>query len=215
MKQKAHPNKTPSKRQLLIAYRIFFGVLGLLAVTAQLSVHVTNSFSVVNFFSYFTNLSNIFAAGVLLSGAYFLAKHRTPKLSDDLARGAAVVAIVLVGIVYGLLLSNEDVGTLLPWVNVVVHYIMPVAVLIDWLYQPPRTHLVATQATVWLVFPGTYLIYVCLRGAATGWYPYPFLNPDKVGGLGGVAAHAIGIMALFFLVSWVLLKLGTSLKRHI
>jgi len=45
--------------------------------------------------------------------------------------------MAIVGIVYGILLRDEDLGALLPWINVVLHYVMPVVVVLDWLYQPP------------------------------------------------------------------------------
>lgn len=202
-------------RTLLIAARLFFGILALLAIGIQLSIHLSYGFSIVNFFSYFTNLSNIFAASVLLSGAYCLIKHKQPALTDDLTRGATVVAMALVGIVYGILLTGEDLGTLLPWVNVVVHYLMPVVLVADWLYQPPKHKLAIQHARLWLVFPLIYLVYSTVRGAITGWYAYPFFNPDKAGGYGGVFMYCLGIIALFFCVSWILLHLGRSAKRHV
>jgi hypothetical protein len=38
----------------------------LAAIARELAIHVGAGYSVVNFFSYFTNLANLFAAGVLL-----------------------------------------------------------------------------------------------------------------------------------------------------
>jgi hypothetical protein len=55
-----------------------------------------------------------------------------------------------------------------------------------------------------LVFPAAYLAYSLLRGAQAGWYPYPFLNPTRVGEYGGVAVYAIGITMIFLLVGWTL-----------
>ena len=57
-------------------------------------------------------------------------------------------------------------------------------------------------------FPLLYLAYVLIRGAVVDWYPYPFLNPARVGGYGGVALHALGIAALFVVGGWLLFKLG-------
>jgi hypothetical protein len=57
--------------------------------------------------------------------------------------------------------------------------------------------------------------YVILRGADTGWYPYPFLNPGNVGGYGGVATYACGIAVAFVLAAWALLAVGNRLGRRI
>jgi hypothetical protein len=49
--------------------RVIFGLLTVYAVGRQLAIHVQLGLDVTHFCSYFTNLSNIFAACVLLIGA--------------------------------------------------------------------------------------------------------------------------------------------------
>lgn len=203
-------------RRTLITLRLFFGLLALTALTVQIIRLIQlDVFSAANFFSYFTNLSNIFAALVLIISAGYLAFRRKPSALDDIIRCAAVIYMTITGVVYVLLLSGEDLGLLLPWINIVLHYIMPLVVLADWLYQPQRTKLAFKQTLWWLVFPFAYLIYSLIRGPIAGWYPYPFLNPDKVGGYGGVAVYCLVILVGFLAAGWVVRKLGGRLKRHI
>jgi hypothetical protein len=202
------------KRNILIGTRLFFGLLTLAAIGTQLVLHIQSRFSVVNFFSYFTNLSNIFASVVMVVGALFLIQGRRPTLTDDIIRGTSVVCMALVGIVFSILLRNEDLGNLLPWVNNVVHYIMPIVVVLDWLFQPPQSELAVKQITYWLIFPLIYLIYSIVRGAVVGFYAYPFFNPDKVGGYGGAFIYSVAILAVFLVVSWFLLKLGNKLRPN-
>lgn len=152
----------------------------------------------MSFFGYFTNLSNILAAIALLIGAYNLLQRREPTLTTDLARGTAAMCMAVVGIVFSILLRDEDVGSLQPWVNTVLHYIMPVVMVLDW-----------------LIFPFIYIVYTLVRGAIADFYLYPFLNPAKVGGYGGVALYCLGILVLFILLSWRFMFLGNSLKRHV
>ena len=198
---------------LLSLLRLFFGLVTLVAVGWQLSIHVRMGFDVVNFFSYFTNLSNLFAAFVLLLTAFrFFSRHATSGSSDRL-RAVSTVNMAVVGIVFTLLLRNVDLGALLPWINTWLHYVMPCAVVLDWLLQPPRTKLGGRQLLTIQIFPLAYLVYVLVRGSATGWYPYPFLNPANVGGYGGVAAYAVGIALTFFVGGWALLALANKLKR--
>lgn len=202
------------QRTILLLARLFFGLLTLVAIITQLTIQVQLHLSVVNFFSYFTNLSNIFAAVVLLLGAFYLIQHREPSITYDLIRGAAVVGMALVGIVFGLLLRDEDLGSLLPWVNFVLHYLMPVMMVVDWLYAPPKTKLVFAQTWTWLIFPFLYLVYSLIRGAIVGFYPYPFFNPAKVGGYGGVALYCIAIMVVFLILIWLAMLLGNRAKRN-
>ena len=191
---------------MLTLARVILALVALTAIGQQLILHAAASYSVLNFFSYFTNLSNLFAAVVLMLSA-FSKRSR----AQDLAKYVSTVNMVVVGLVFAVLLRNVDLGALLPWVNFVLHYVMPVAILLNWLVAPPASKLNSSHAVLALVFPVLYLVYVIVRGASTGWYPYPFLNPAKVGGYGAVAAYALGISATFLLASWTLLAVGNRL----
>ena len=188
---------------MLTLARLILALLVLAAIGQQLVLHVGASYSVLNFFSYFTNLSNIFAALVLL-----LSVFSSKCKSRDFLRYISTINMAIVGVVFAVLLRNVDLGALLPWVNFVLHYLMPVAIMLDWLVQPPASKLTKKRALVALLFPADYLAYVLVRGAQTGWYPYPFLNPANVGGYGAVAAYSFGIAAAFLLASWALLAIG-------
>lgn len=172
-------------------------------------------FSLVNFFSFFTNLSNLLAALVLIFGAFALLAQRPPSAASDLVRAGAVVNMAVVGIVFTALLRDVDLGSLLPWVNTVLHYIMPIVVVAEWLLQPPQTRLGMRQLLWCQLFPLLYLAYVLSRGALIGWYPYPFLNPTTVGGYGVVAAYVIGIVLVFFVAGWLLFAVGNNLHRRV
>lgn len=203
------------KRRIdLIVSRLALSLLTLTAVSAQLVVHVQHGLSVVNFFSYFTNLSNLFVAVVMLVGAIHRFQRKEPKPWEDLVRGASVAGITVVGIVFSLLLRNEDLGSLRPWVNIVIHYIMPVAAIADWLYQPPKSRLRLSQIPYWLAFPLLYLLYTLIRGAVVGFYPYPFLNPANVGGYASVLLYSSCIIGLFVVVSALIITLGNKFKRN-
>jgi hypothetical protein len=98
---------------------------------------------------------------------------------------------------------------------------MPVAVVADWLYQPPKNRLRLRQAVYWLIYPLLYLVYTLIRGAATGFYPYPFLNPNTVAGhstagsYGAVMLYCIAIFVAFLVVGAILLWLGNTMKRNV
>ncbi len=200
---------------MLIGTRVFFGLLSLAAIGVQFAIQIQGGNSIINFFSFFTNLSNLFAATVLIIGALYLFRHHEPTARDDIIRGTAVVCMALVGVVFSALLRNVDLGHLLPWVNIVLHYIMPIVIVADWLYQPPNTKLVFRQMWLWLIFPALYLVYSVIRGAIVGFYAYPFFNPAKSGGYGGVALYCIAIAVMFFFFSLLLMTLGNKLKQNV
>ena len=188
--------------------RATVALVTLLAIGWQLALHVGATYSALNFFSYFTNLSNLFALIVLLS-VVFLGDYG----SREFARYLSAVKMAVVGLVFSVLLRNADLGALLPWVNVILHYVTPLAVVVDWVVAPPTRRLNPAHAFLTLIFPAVYLAYVLIRGASTGWYPYPFLNPQNVSGYGAVAAYSAGIAGTFLLVSGALLVVGNNMAR--
>jgi hypothetical protein len=52
-----------------------------------------------------------------------------------------------------------------------------------------------------------FLFLSLLRGAITGWYPYPFLNPSQPGGWLAVGVVSGIILLLGCGMIWVILKL--------
>lgn len=180
--------------------RLVLAALSLAGVITQLSVSVAADFGVVNFFSYFTILSNLFASYVFIVSAIRLSRGYIATTSDVAIRGASVVYMLFVGIVFNTLLTGADLGGLKPWINVVHHMVMPVAVIVDWLVWPPRRTISMRTGMLWLAFPAIYTVYSLVRGAITGWYPYPFFSP-KSQGYGGVAIYCVVLLVAFFLVT--------------
>jgi hypothetical protein len=89
---------------------------------------------------------------------------------------------------------------------------MPIVVVLDWLISPPHNRLTIRKALVWLIYPLAYCAYSLIRGPIVDWYPYPFLNPDEVGGYLGVAAYAVGIAVLFVGIIWFVVTLGNKAR---
>jgi hypothetical protein len=186
------------------ALRVCRALLALAALTAiGYDVAAGPGVSDADYFSYFTVLSNLFAVAMLLYGALRPARERSRTV--ELLRGAAVVYILTTGVVYLLLLSGH--APAYPWVNAILHYLMPVAVTLDWLLDPLRVRLdPARTAVLWMAFPLLYVLYTLARGAIVGWYPYFFVNPHRGGGYllvaGDCLAVGIGILALIAATTW-------------
>jgi hypothetical protein len=184
--------------------RVCRALLAIAALTAiGYDVAAGPGVSDTDYFSYFTVLSNLFAAVMLLYGALRPARERPGTV--ELLRGAAVVYILTTGIVYLLLLSGH--APTYPWVNAILHYLMPVAVTLDWLLDPARVRLDPVRTVVlWMAFPLLYIIYTLARGAIVDWYPYFFVNPHRSGGYllvsGDCLAVGIGIIALIAATTW-------------
>jgi hypothetical protein len=187
-------------KKLMVFYRVVVGFVVLAAVIAQLRHGMQSStFSVANFFSFFTIESNIFGAIVLLASVFI----RSKKL--DYLRGAATLYMAITGVIYIILLSGADVQTPLPGVNIVLHYAFPVAMLLDWVVYKPQQKISFKKSLAWLIFPIAYAVYSLVRGHFAHWYPYPFIDVDKLGYWQvflNCLIIAPGILALDFLVTF-------------
>jgi hypothetical protein len=193
------------------AFRAAVAISILIAVGAEYASGLTRpAFSAANFFSFFTIVCNLFGAFVLLAVA--AGALRDPQ-RRDVVRGAAALALTVVGVVFSVLLAGVD-SEIVPWVNVVVHYVSPVAIVADWCLDPPATRLGWHDAKWWFVLPIAYVAYTLIRGAISGWYPYPFLDAGAIGYL-AVAGYLAGILAFTAAVAAVLLTLGNRLRRRL
>lgn len=194
------PSASPS-RTIAIVLRLGGATLSTFAMLYQLfAIHIPAGYSVVNFFVYFTNLSDIMISVVFVVSAVRLIDGRIDPSSTDVAiRGGVVVYIAFVGLVFNTLLTDADLGDLLPWVNGILHFLLPVLGIVDWILWPPRRRLPLSVVGWWMIWPAAYAIFSVVRGAIDGFYPYPFFDPEASGGYGGVALLRL-LMVVFFMV---------------
>jgi hypothetical protein len=201
------------KKNSLVGYRIFFALLGFSAIVTEIAtISERGRFVPINFFSFFTIESNLFAVVILMISALALMRGKQSKRTSML-RGANTLNMIVVGIVFSLLLSGLDAElTAVPWDNTVLHYIMPIVVALDWFLDIPKVRIAFKQALVWMVFPIAYVIYSLIRGHFASWYPYPFLNPSEHG-YAGVVVTSIGIALGAAGLIWVLTRFTKQLKE--
>ena len=164
-----------------------------------------------DFFSYFTILSNIAATVVLALGGFALLRGRRSRMPDRV-RGAVVAYMTITGIVYAVVLQPGQEVQLQPWIDDVVHRLMPAFVFVDWLAVPPRRTMSYSVVSSWLAFPAAFVLYSLVRGAVVHWYPYPFLDP-RVDGYLHVAAESFVIASSIVLICLVVVWLGGFARR--
>lgn len=192
----------------LTFYRLFFGLLGFSAIVTEIAVLTDRGiFKPENFFSFFTIQSNIIVVTTLMLtvlGSKFVSARTLAKL-----RGAATTYILIVGIGFAVLLSGleDTVFTVVPWDNIVLHYIMPVVMLVDWILDRPAAKLKFTRSLTWLLYPLLYVAYSLYRGNLVDWYPYPFLDP-AVSSPEQITFTVVGLLALGAGIIFTLIKLA-------
>jgi hypothetical protein len=176
--------------------RVALAVTGVVAMTYQFAkLNGNASFSPGNFFSFFTIQSNILAAAMLVLTALIRRDERS-RLFDAL-RGAVTFYITITFVVFALFLSGrqEELDTHIPFVNFVVHYLIPVVLVVDWFLDPPRHRLGLGVALAWLAYPLVWFAYTLARGSWTDWYPYPFVDVTRHGYAGVLARGVVFVIA--------------------
>jgi len=192
-------------------YRIFFALLTLMALAMQLTESIEAERSTVDFFSYFTIQSNMIAVSILLWTA-IRPKQVSQREIQDIFRGASVLYLAVTGIVFAVLLSNLPLVTN-PFSNMVMHQLMPVVIVLDWMLDPPSQTLSFRKATVWLAYAGGWIGYTLIRGVWVEWYPYPFLNPETVGGYAYVLFNITVILCMALLLIWIITWIGKMSRK--
>lgn len=196
-------------RPALVTAKIGFGLLAFSSIVSEIATIVERGTWVPeNFFAYFTIETNMLVVlSLLLSAVATAANAQGARINAF--RAAVTVYILIVGIGFALLLSGlTDVDfTAVPWNNTVLHYVMPVVMLIDLLIDRPAKRIRFGTALIWLIFPAGYAAFSLVRGNLIGWYPYPFLNPTEQG-YAPVVLTIIGLVVLGVALTWLVTLLS-------
>ena len=161
----------------------------------------------INFFSFFTVLTNTLAAVVL---SYARVKRDSPAKRFFLAPGISsgiAVSILVVGLAYNLLLRHLWQPEGFQFIaDELLHDVMPLLFVLYWWRCVPKGHLRLGHIGLWAIYPLLYFAYVLLRGRSLGIYPYPFVDVEKLG-YPQVFLNASGILLGFVVVALVVLGL--------
>lgn len=207
-----------NKSTLLRILAFFGALLGWFALIAQLYLIITNRTvsvpeTLLRFFGYFTIDTNILAA-LCLS---FIAINSNSKTGLFFSKAGTVTAItvyiMIVGIVYNVILRSlwapEGLQKI---VDELLHSVIPVFFVLIWVFFIPIEQLKWKMAFGWLIFPLIYMIYALVLGAATKFYPYPFVDVNELG-YKKALLNAGGILLVIFVFSLALIGTGKLMKR--
>lgn len=200
------------RSQILTVIRAASAALVVLAIIAQSIVLADHGlFDATRFYAYFTIESNLIGVAVFV---WLIVNGKAARSKGlELLRGAATVYLTITFLVVIFLLSGVDVGLQLGWVDFALHKLFPVIVVLDWIVDPPTVRLSYRDTLVWLAYPLIWTGLTLVRGAADGWYPYPFLNPAN-GGYGQVAVTVVAVIVGYFVVAVGWIAVGNARGRR-
>jgi hypothetical protein len=196
------------------------GILGWAALALQYALVLTGTLGAdpftrsVNFFSYFTILTNVLAA-LALTLPWLAPQSKLGKFfARPTVRTAIAAYIIIVMIIVYFVLRH--LTTFQGWnlvADLLLHYVMPVLFVIDWLVLVPKQTLKLTDTIFWLAFPVIYLVWTFIHGAYSGFYPYPFLNDAELGNA-RVLLNEAGLLVIFLVLGFILVSGGRLLDKN-
>jgi hypothetical protein len=192
---------------------ILGGIIGWFAVITQFFLMLENRTAslpetVIRFFSFFTILTNILVAIGFSYAATNTSSLLKKFFSKQTTLAAICVYIVVVGLIYNLILRSlwQPTG-MQKIVDELLHSVIPIAFLLFWIIYIPKNELKWVSVFPWLLYPLCYAIFVAIRGAFSGFSPYPFIDVNKIG-YPKFFINSILITVLFLFLS--ILLVGTS-----
>ncbi|MGW2748988.1 Pr6Pr family membrane protein [Streptomyces sp. NPDC001450] len=205
----------PVRRPLAALFRLLTALAAAAGVALELLLG-----SPARTLSYFSVQTNILLAVVMLLSASRAWRARRPLPSS--VTGATLLYAVITALVYHLLLAHTAppfsmTGATAPpvrwhaqWAALqLLHTVVPLAAVLDWLLLTPAARLHLRQAASWLLYPLAYLAFSLIRVAflspsALDRYLYPFLDVEAHGYrstlanalLIGLAMYALAVLLI-------------------
>ena len=198
-------------------WRILFAVVGWAGLIAQyvlsLEAGTRSVFgSTVIFFSYFTVLTNVLVALAFTAPALIPDSRLGRWTASEGVRAAIAMYIAVVGLIYHLLLdATWNPQGLLFYVNQVLHTVMPIAFVLDWLLFVPKGRLRWIDPVKWLAYPLLYGLWTVIHGQLIGWYPYWFIDIGELGWMRSVINFG-ALLALFLILGLIVAALDRGLS---
>ena len=207
-------------RRVQKTFLVILFITGWFALAAQFYLIIENRVAsvaetVIRYFSFFTILTNILVAVCCT----FLLFKPTSGGGNFFLRATTLTAITMyitiVGIVYNTILrflwKPEGLQLI---VDELLHSVIPVLFIVTWFLFTRKAVLKWKDIFPWLVYPLIYIVYVLLRGALSGFYPYPFINVSEHG-YNKVLINSVGLLFGFLFISLLFIGIGKLRSKSI
>lgn len=136
----------------------------------------------VEFFSYFTILSNMLAAAALTAPLIAPSSRFATWAEQSGPRASIATYLTITAVVYHALLASQwNPQGLRLVADTLLHTVTPAAYLADVALRGGQGEARWIAAAKAMAFPALFGAWTLVHGALAGWYPYPFMNVTKRG----------------------------------
>lgn len=203
-----------------LIWRSLFALIGWGALGLQYSLMLGNNPDkgaaelTINYLSFFTILTNVLVAVALTLPVVGAGTRLGRWAGSEGVRAGVTLYAVVVGLVYHFLLhATWDPQGWSLVANILLHYVMPAAILFDWLLFTPKGRLRWIDAPKWLTFPLIYGGWTLVHGYAADWWPYWFIDVPALG-LARAALYFSGLLVFFLVVGLMVVTIDRALGRR-
>lgn len=199
-----------------LLFKTFIALSGTIALLQQLGVF--DGALELKFVYFFTNISNVAVVAYFWCDIVAILRGQDanepwmPNIKYMVMLGITVTCLVAHFMLDGGMVFMNGVFHL---PMLVVHYIVPICTILDWLLFDEKGHIDWKDPLVWPAFPLVYLVYINIlvlgfgvRCSEQNRWPYPFLNADALG------VPAVCVVVVGLLVAFVTLGYGYAFIDH-
>jgi hypothetical protein len=176
--------------------------------------------------SYYTVLSNLVAVVMFAFLAVWTVRRRSLELSplERTVKGTVALGVLLTFLIFHFILrptmftmgAEVSAYTLSP-ANILVHYVVPLAVIADWLLFDRKGLIRRLDPLFWTFMPLAYLAFSIIRAQFATFptgsrYPYFFIDIDTLG-LAQVALNCLVIAAAYIALGYLVFLIDRILTK--
>ena len=203
------------KKAIILAITI----VGWITLAVRLYLRISeNNFSVfestIQFFSYFTILTNLFVTLYCTNQLLKPKEMNTSVLDKPETLTALTVFILIVGLVYHVALkpiwNPEGIQMILSEIH---HTVVPLGTFVLWLISDNKKTIELKSLLKWLLYPVIYILFVWIRGSFSNFYPYPFLDVQNLG-IGKVLTNGLFLLAVMTLFLIGFYFIGKKISKN-
>jgi hypothetical protein len=167
----------------------------------------------INYLSLFSVETNIAIAMVLTVPLIIKRGPLNGFFDSTVIQAMVVVYSFMVFMIYDLVLHDlwvaEGIQFLL---NYLLHNAIPLAYIVWWFNFGDKGMLKYWYSFPWLLAPIVYMTITLVRGWFSGFYPYPFIDVDRIG-MATVLYNTAGMLFLFWLAGLLLVWIDKRRAR--
>jgi len=167
-------------RKITLVYRIIFAVL--IWTIILIGLFLGGIVDFIGSLKYYTMQTNLMVAIWFTIAIIWYNNPKSLQKITGKIKGAVMLYITVTFLVFAIVLSPLYHPTGFAFFsNLVLHYIAPIAFIIDWILTETEVKYEWNFLLYWFIYPICYLCFATIFGTFTGDYLYPFLDINALG----------------------------------